>query len=292
MTTPLLLDISATTATIIVALVGFGGAIVGGAATVFGQSMNDQAQKKKSAADSLQLAAATALLIQDDYLHYEATLARSLDRWTWWKPAELLDAQASTADRKTVWGKLDDDKRWVVAAAQGWMDYLIQCRKLQPPGETPPLSLEDGHTMRQTFCDLEQARQTLQSLTGPNRDFIPFGESGVGVIAQLTRLKSLEAIEQAEPPENLPERSIFPIRPHASLAEEPPSDRSGNWREAVLDLIGQLLPQASDRDPALAILRDEVGACARGELPLPDREQLAEWLGLLNRVAGSDRPND
>ena len=43
---------------------------------------------------------------------------------------------------------------------------------------------------------------------------------------------------------------------------------------------------------ALAILLDEIGASARGELPLPDRRQLAEWLALLNRVGGSDGVND
>ena len=48
----------------------------------------------------------------------------------------------------------------------------------------------------------------------------------------------------------------------------------------------------SDKSVALAILLDEIGASARGELPLPDRGQLAEWLVLLNRVGGSDRAND
>ena len=36
-----------------------------------------------------------------------------------------------------------------------------------------------------------------------------------------------------------------------------------------------------ERDAVLATLLDKVGACARGELPLPDREQLADWLVLL-----------
>ena len=43
---------------------------------------------------------------------------------------------------------------------------------------------------------------------------------------------------------------------------------------------------------ALAELLDEIGASARGELPIPDREQLANWLRLLNVVAGSDGEND
>lgn len=39
-------------------------------------------------------------------------------------------------------------------------------------------------------------------------------------------------------------------------------------------------------------LLDEVGACARGELPPPDHEQLVDWLRLLNVLAGSDGVND
>lgn len=40
---------------------------------------------------------------------------------------------------------------------------------------------------------------------------------------------------------------------------------------------------------ALAELLDEIGASARGELPIPDR---GDWLRLLNVVAGSDSKND
>lgn len=42
----------------------------------------------------------------------------------------------------------------------------------------------------------------------------------------------------------------------------------------------------------MAMLLDEVGASARGELPQPHREQLADWLRLLNTVAGSAGVND
>src|SRR5487761_1948090 len=135
----LLSDISGTSATIIAAIVGFGGAIVGGASTLLGQVVNDRAQRRKAGAVNAAQAAATAILIQDDFLHDQATLARSLDRWTWWKPAELLPDQADVSDRKTVWAALPEEKRWVVSGAQGWMDYLIQNRKLQPPGDTPEL---------------------------------------------------------------------------------------------------------------------------------------------------------
>jgi hypothetical protein len=44
-----------------------------------------------------------------------------------------------------------------------------------------------------------------------------------------------------------------------------------------------------ERGSALALLLDEVGASARGELPPPDHEQLGDWLRLLNKIAGSGR---
>ncbi len=47
-----------------------------------------------------------------------------------------------------------------------------------------------------------------------------------------------------------------------------------------------------DPRSALIILLDEVGSAARGESPLPDQEQLREWLQLVNVVAGSDSEND
>jgi len=43
---------------------------------------------------------------------------------------------------------------------------------------------------------------------------------------------------------------------------------------------------------ALAVLLDEVGACARGELPLPERDQLWGWLVLLKWAGTSDARND
>lgn len=46
-----------------------------------------------------------------------------------------------------------------------------------------------------------------------------------------------------------------------------------------------------DRDAALAVLLDEVGASARGEAPLPDEDQLREWLGMLNLIARQRRPS-
>jgi hypothetical protein len=65
-------------------------------------------------------------------------LARALDRCTWWRPVELLPAQASIEDRKTVLAALSNEHTETVAAAQGWIDYLIGCRQ-QLSGDTPPL---------------------------------------------------------------------------------------------------------------------------------------------------------
>lgn len=48
----------------------------------------------------------------------------------------------------------------------------------------------------------------------------------------------------------------------------------------------------TEQGVALAVLLDEVGACARGEMPVPQPELLAGWLRLLNRVAGSANQND
>jgi hypothetical protein len=45
------------------------------------------------------------------------------------------------------------------------------------------------------------------------------------------------------------------------------------------------------RRHAPAGLLDEIGASARGELPIPDQAQLSDWLRLPNVVAGSDGSN-
>jgi hypothetical protein len=60
------------------------------------------------------------------------------------------------------------------------------------------------------------------------------------------------------------------------------------------DLHSAASPSRSgdERRAAIAVLLDEVGACARGELPLPDQAWLIDWLRLLNTVAGSDRADE
>jgi hypothetical protein len=119
---------------------------------------------------------ATALLLQDDYWHYQATLARALDRSTWWDSSEALEQQATIDDRKTVWAAPPAAKTNDVAAAQGWLDYLNQRRKCQGSG-TPSLSAEDVDVMALTFCLLEDGRGALAQLAG--RDASHFRESRV-----------------------------------------------------------------------------------------------------------------
>jgi len=180
------LALSDAASTVIAALAGLVGAAIGGFVTYAVTVRSFREQRDVAAANVKSVAQATALLIQDDFLHYEATLARSLDRCTWWKPTELLPAQATVADRKAVWVALPDAQTWVVAGAQGWMDYLAGCRQLQPAGDTPPLAANDAATMRDTLAKLETAREQLAGFIG--RPFTPFDTCGV--VDQLTNCRS------------------------------------------------------------------------------------------------------
>lgn len=58
------------------------------------------------------------------------------------------------------------------------------------------------------------------------------------------------------------------------------------------DLKVSGMPTEMEPRHPMAELLDEVGSCARGEMPLPDRDRLANWLYLLNVVDGSDAAND
>ena len=111
------------------------------------------------------------LLMQDDFLHYQVTLARSLDVCRWWTPAQQLPGQATFDDRKTVWAQLNGDSTTVVAGAQGWMDYLMNTRGLQPAPaagqDAPELSPAIVRTMRDTFRLLDTGRQALATLDAP-----------------------------------------------------------------------------------------------------------------------------
>ena len=48
----------------------------------------------------------------------------------------------------------------------------------------------------------------------------------------------------------------------------------------------ELTDGTSERGSALAVLLDEIGASARGELSAPDRSTLQSWLALACKVAG------
>lgn len=67
------------------AWVGLVGVVAGGGVTYLAQRTGDKAQRRSKERDERKLVSATALLIQDDFLHYQSTLARSLDECRWWK---------------------------------------------------------------------------------------------------------------------------------------------------------------------------------------------------------------
>ena len=158
------------------AWIGFAGALVGGLCTLAGQFVSDRYSRKSAKKDADDLVAATALLMQDDFEHYQATLARALDRCTWWDASWLLVTQATVDDRKTVWARLKDDDTRTVANAQGWMDVLISQRQAMADGP-PPLARNDVETMKMTFDYLEDGRAALAVLA--RRPATPFTHSRV-----------------------------------------------------------------------------------------------------------------
>ncbi len=156
---------------------GLLGALIGGLATLSAQALNNWYQGRSAARAGKDAVAATALLMQDDFLHYQATLARSIDRCTWWEKSWLSKAQATIDDRRTVWAALPDKKTNVVADAQGWMDYLIACRRGRERGDGPGLTATELETMKMTFRDLERGRKALGTLA--RRDATSFGKAHV-----------------------------------------------------------------------------------------------------------------
>jgi hypothetical protein len=71
--------LSSTDTTLIAALADLVGAAIGGGFTLLGQLVDDHSKRRKDEQNAHNEAVATALLIQDDFLHYQATLARALD---------------------------------------------------------------------------------------------------------------------------------------------------------------------------------------------------------------------
>jgi hypothetical protein len=122
--------------------------------------------------------AATALLLQDDFWHFQAMMARALDRSCWWDSAELPEQQATINDRKTVMAELPTRETNTVADAHGWMYYLIQrrnaiARETHNPQKGPPLVEQtDVKTMELAFCLLDAGRKAVADLAKrPKTDF-------------------------------------------------------------------------------------------------------------------------
>jgi hypothetical protein len=191
--------LSDASATVIAAVGALMGAAVGGFATykaaVRGAELSGEAQRQQADAEAQRRAEASALLMQDDFLHYQVTLARSLDVCRWWTPAQQLPGQATFDDRKTVWAQLNGDSTTVVAGAQGWMDYLMNTRGLQPAPaagqDAPELSPAIVRTMRDTFRLLDTGRQALATLT--HRDYVTF-EATFDMGDQLVNCHSTEEL--------------------------------------------------------------------------------------------------
>lgn len=169
------------------------GATLGGVGTLLGSAVASVISDRSSKERDERLVQATALLMQDDFYHFQVTLARALVGQRWWTSAEVLKQQTTIDDRKTAWASLSnkavelpalagDCGAYVsalppalrlqapntvvgmVADAQGWMDYLIQHRKALELGEGRHPSPEEGdyETMRWTFVLLDIGRRALQ----------------------------------------------------------------------------------------------------------------------------------
>jgi hypothetical protein len=147
------------------------GAGVGGAASLLATWWTGRQANRQAERTDRQMTGAAAILLQDDFYHYQATLAHVLDDGCWWDPARLLSDEASTKDVKRCLATLKDDDANTVAGARGWMRVLIQ--KHGQVGSGKRLSQTDLETVRETFKRLEQGRCSLKKLAG--RDYFPFG---------------------------------------------------------------------------------------------------------------------
>jgi hypothetical protein len=105
---------------------------------------------------------AVARLTYDDFVHAQSTLVRALARTPpgWWDDSEVLEPQTTLEDRKLLLGYLADEASQVVAAANGWMGYLLR-RKQQATRQHQRPSPTDLVVMRDTFCRLNYARTLL-----------------------------------------------------------------------------------------------------------------------------------
>jgi len=176
------------------------GAFLGGAASL-GATLITGRQNSRAAREAQKaLVAATALLMQDDFYHFQVTLVRALNECRWWTGAEVLPQQTTVPDRKTVWAALPEAPLRgagdcftyihersgafqsqapstvtnAVVDAQGWMDYMIQRRALV---DIHPPTPDDIETMKWTFALLDIARRELQERA--RRDATDFSKSHV-----------------------------------------------------------------------------------------------------------------
>jgi hypothetical protein len=183
-------------------LAALAGAFVGGAASLGATLLTGRANSRSAEKTEKKLVAATALLMQDDFYHFQVTLARALDRCGWWTAAEVLPQQTTVADRKTVWAALPDTEPSTtsecfayilkrsgqfqsqapstitnaVADAQGWMDYLALHRAGVGVAADDPTQAEFD-TMKWAFSLLDIGRRELQTLA--HREATDFSKSHV-----------------------------------------------------------------------------------------------------------------
>lgn len=177
------------------AIFGLLGVIVGGVLNGVVNWWLQRTQTKSSAR-------AIAGVVYDEFRHLQSTLVRSLAADAWWKRSYLFDEDLGRDDWKLLLGALADRPSQDVAAARGWMTYVIaRCREVMPDRrledqavEPPKLSRADRRLMQDTFCRLDRAREQLAKVSG--RDFSTF-ENG-GVLATI------------DPPQTLAELGIAP----------------------------------------------------------------------------------
>lgn len=203
---------------------GIIGALVGGLATLAATWLTGYQSRQASNRSNKELIAATALMMQDDFYHYQATLARAIDRCDWWHQGELLEQQTSITDRKLVWAALSHDDITTVARgteclvylqsrstdfdvpdtvtntvadAQGWMDYLKGRRHVA--GHEAAVQ-SDIDVMKWTFALLDVARRALQNTANrPPTDFRRshlFGSGGLVHSASVTELLDRDCARQ------------------------------------------------------------------------------------------------
>lgn len=151
------------------------GALVGGAASLAGTWLTGwQAQRQASDADTDKTRAA-AILLQDDFYHYQATLARALDNCQWWDASRLLPDEATIKDVKRVYAGLSSASTDRVAGALGWTRVLMQRQRFTSAGNQ--LSQADYQLIKDTFTKLGDGRSELATLAG--RPYTAFEEGHI-----------------------------------------------------------------------------------------------------------------